>query len=326
MKNLLLVFMLMSIFACNGGGGGSSTPSTGTGGSSGGSGGSGGSTSGGDGNASYYGFNVISNTPISDTTAPADTTTNIVHAGEFYAKISNASARVMDLAIYQPTCLLGGDYAYYSALNMNSDTSDGNAVSALVTSSSITFYRHKFNYSGRTRFDEGTAETVSGTCTDGEFVLDGGLGSVFSNGKMIVAKLNNTLYFGVKSSLQITSTSTAFDFTAYSQTDDTACSLDGCIGGGSTTGVVGSANAYSFTNGAMHTYFGDGTLRLYTVGGGLSYTSHMVLEGAGGYAPTLIADIGSKKVVLISLPHLADCPGATPVYCTGSSAISIGLK
>lgn len=278
---------------------------------------------GGDGSAAYYGYNVISSTPITNSSAPADSSANIVHDGEFYAKIDNASARVMDLAIFQPTCLLGADNAYYSALNMNGDLNDANAISALVTSASITIYRHKFSISGRNRFDEGTAQTISGVCTNGEFVLDGGLGSVFSNGKMIVAKLNTALYFGIKSSLQITSTSTAFDFTSYSQTD--ACTLNGCSGG-STTGHVSSVDAHNFTNGSMTTWLGNGTLRLYTVGGGLADTSHMMLEGTGGYAPTLIADISLKKVVLSALPRNDNCTVANPTYCLGSDGIIIGLK
>jgi hypothetical protein len=323
MKFLLLALVLMSAVACNGGGG-SSSSTGGAGGSTGGS-GSGGSTSGGDGNASYYGFNVTSNTPIEDAVAPSSAS-NVVLANEFYVKIDNASARLIDIAIFQPTCLLGADYAYYSALNMNGDLNEANAVSALVSSSSITFYRHKFNIAGRTRFDEGTAETISGTCTDGEFVLSGGKGSVYSNGKMLVAKLNTTLLVGVKSNLQETSTSIAFDFTAYSQTDDHTCNLSGCVGGGNTQGTLSSVDAYSFTNGSVNTYLGNGTVRLYSVGGGLADTSHMMLEGTGGYAPTLIFTLNSKKVFFSALPDVNQCTVANPAYCIGSVGVIFGLQ
>jgi hypothetical protein len=318
---IIFGFFILAV-ACNGGSG-SSSSTDGAGGSSG---GSGGSTSGGDGNASFYGFNVISNTPIEDSVAPS-AATNIVLSNEFYVKVDNASARLIDVAIFQPTCLLGADYAYYSALNMNSDLNEANAMSALVTSSSITFYRHKFNIAGRTRFDEGAAETISGTCTDGEFVLSGNKGSVYSNGKMLVARLNDTtLLVGVKSNLQETSTSIAFDFTAYSQTDDQACNLSGCVGGGNTQGTLSSVDAYSFTNGSVNTYLGNGTVRLYSVGGGLPDTSHMMLEGTGGYAPTLIFTLNSKKVFLSALPDMNQCTVANPAYCIGSVGVVFGLQ
>ena len=322
MKFILLALVLMSAVACNGSGG-SSSSAGGAGVSTGGS-DSGGSTSGGDGNASYYGFNVISNTPIEDSVAPSSAS-NVVLANEFYVKVDNASARLIDVAIFQPTCLLGADYAYYSALNMNGDLNDANAMSALVTSSSITFYRHKFNIAGRTRFNEGAAETISGTCTNGEFVLSGNKGSVYSNGKMLVAKLNETLLVGVKSNLQETSTSIGFNFTAYSQSDN-GCNLAGCTGAGSTQGTLSSVDAYSFSNGSVNTYLGNGTVRLYSVGGGLADTSHMMLEGTGGYAPTLIFTLNSKKVFLSALPDVNQCTVASPTYCIGSVGVIFGLQ
>ena len=324
MKFIISALMLMTFIACNGGGGGSSAgaPDDNSGGSSG---GVPGGSSGGDGNASYYGFETQGNPVVDVATAPS-ALSNIVHPNEFYVKLNNVAGRVIDFAIYQPTCLLGADYAYYSALNVNSDVNNPTATSFLVTSSSVTIYKHKFNIAGRTRFDEGTPVTLTGSCSGGEFVLDGSLGSVYSNGKMIVAKIDNTIYFGVKSSLQITNTSTSFNFTGYGQNDDDLCSLSGCAGGGFVVGVLSSQDAYSFTNGAMSLYFGSGALRLYTSGGGLSDTSHMMLEGSGNYAPTLIADIGAKKVVVSTLPLIGDCTVANPTYCMGGVGLVIGLQ
>lgn len=281
-------------------------------------------------NSSYYGFTYSSSSAVTtlrnSSSLPKDISLggySLVYSNEFYVKpvgsdpsisgdFSSLEQRLIELAIYKPTCPKLGEIIYYSAIRyQNGDLYSGpgkpesaNAVSFILTSHSVIVYRHDLQ--GSTRIDIGS-EIFPSTCNNGEITLNNGKGIIFSNGKMILAHLlsEHNLFVGVeKSKLVTVSVSDDVNMTEYSQNNFTACTLVSCNDySGRVEGGIGYVR---ISDGDLSSaYLGLGRFT-YPTSTGFSQTSHSKVIGDDSvqYVDALTASIGGRRIVLASMPEL----------------------
>lgn len=195
----LALIMTILLTACGSGGGGgggsSSDPLNG-----GGTGGGGGSTSGGDGNAAYYGFSTDSATKISNQVTPPNSGVNqLAIASQVSFNLRNLNNRLLDITIYQPSCIVGLLTETYSAVLVSGATTSPSIASIVVTATGLTF-QERAMLSGAQVYDYGSPASVPGTCTSGEMNL-GSSGTLYSNGKIMLWRTGlGDLYMGGRSS------------------------------------------------------------------------------------------------------------------------------
>lgn len=196
----LALIMTMLLTACGSGGGGgggsSSDPSNG-----GGTGGGGGSTSGGDGNAAYYGFSSDSSTKITNQVTPLTSGVNqLTIVSQVSFNLRNLNNRLLDVTIYQPTCIVGLLTETYTAVLISGATTSPSIASIVVSATGLTF-QERAMLSGVQVYDYGSLSSVSGTCTSGEMNL-GSSGTLYANGKLMLWRTGaGDLYMGGRSSV-----------------------------------------------------------------------------------------------------------------------------
>lgn len=303
MKNIkiktMMICLVTILTACGGSGGGSSSPSGGDGGGYTPPGG-GGSSGGGNGNANYYAIQTYpANAPIEDTTAPGSA---IVVPNEFYIDILDAGQAQFEFGIYQPTCLNGASYEDYSLVL--AEGSSNTSISVRVTSSGISVQTNAIDLNIPDKKKIGSLTTISGTCSNGKMVLSGG-GFVFSNGKTIVFRTptNNDLYIGFSTSKLLNAVSNTASQVSFDDGMANATAFD-YLFNDYTDMVNGIANTSANTAGDSVRVF-NGTVKissnltttLIPNGSVTVAASHSILNAAGRYYETVVANFSGRKVV-----------------------------
>jgi len=272
-KVLLLSLFLMS---CAGGGGGGNvysgivgcTDSTATnynslattddgsciGGSSG--------SSASNGNAAYYGVSTDSNTSILNQNSPPTGGTLMTISNQLSINIRTASSRVLDIVIYQPTCLSGSTTEEYSAVLVSGSSTSPMIGVIKVSASALTFQERIVSFSNaRTStesitgmYDYGNVSSYSGSCSSGSFTPSSG-GLAFSNGKSLVWRTSTgDVYVGLlKNTAPSTSSSMESKrYMKYTQFSSGAINPENTTGNISTnsgtTATDTSSSASSFTS------------------------------------------------------------------------------
>lgn len=155
---------------------------------------------GGSGNAAYYGFSTDSATALTNQTSPLTTGTNqMTITSEVTFNLRNLNTRIMDVMIYQPTCVAGVLTETYSAVLIDGATTAASVATIIVSASGVTF-QERGVLSGIQMYDVNSQASVSGTCSSGNMNL-GSSGTLFSNGKLMLWRTGaGDLYMGGRSS------------------------------------------------------------------------------------------------------------------------------
>ncbi len=146
-----------------------------------------GGTTGGNGNAAYYGIATDSSTPITNQPALPTNGSLMSIPNEFAVNIRNLNTRTMDVFIYQPTCVVGLLTEDYSIVLISGSQTAPTIGQLSVGASSISFQERSIFYSGWTpsAYDFGSTSILSGTCSSGQMSLNKA-GTLFSNGKILI--------------------------------------------------------------------------------------------------------------------------------------------
>lgn len=361
LNNFIAMALMLSLAACGGGGGG------GAGGDTGGTGG--GSTAGctdstannynssattddgsctytstgGNGNASYYGFST-SGTEISNSATVPSSASNVVLADAFYAEVVTASTNTANYALYQPTCPTSTARSY--SMVLVTDTGGVNSVSVQFNSYSNTvkLYTHSYKTGSNTRANyQEVATTATMACSNGRMTVSGAFSAVmYSNSEMMIMKKGSDIYVGVsRSALRTTNIGDPtmfFDFFRYRKN---GCTMSSCS---VTSGSQGAFDTSGDLSGATSPVLSgtssfDSTMYLYSNAedfdsSNASYnTYHMYLEGAGNTGVAVVGNVtgssGSKRVLISAMnggTGTDDGSGTNHYYWTGVNGVLIGVE
>jgi hypothetical protein len=203
MKSLRIIVCVctMAILTACGGSGGSGGAGNTADPSSGDGSGGGGSPSGGDGSAAYYGFSTDSASAITNQINPLSSGSNqMTIPSQVSFNLRNLNDRLLDVMIYQPTCILGLLTETYSAVLISGANTSATIASITISSSGILFQERAI-LAGVQVYDYGSSVSVAGTCSNGVMNL-GSSGSLFSNGKLMIWRTGaGDLYLGGRSTL-----------------------------------------------------------------------------------------------------------------------------
>ena len=155
---------------------------------------------GGSGNAAYYGFSTDSATALTNQSSPLTTGSNqLTIASEVTFNLRNLNTRVLDVMIYQPTCVAGVLTETYSAVLIDGANTAASIATIVVSASGVTF-QERGVLSGIQMYDVNSQASVSGSCSNGTMNL-GSSGTLYSNGKLMLWRTGaGDLYMGGRSS------------------------------------------------------------------------------------------------------------------------------
>jgi len=287
-----------------------------------------GSCVGGHGETGFYGFKTSGSVEYFRNLNPttASNSNDLFISDEFYLKLNIPEGRNYDAGIYMPLCLTTGQSHNYAVVSVEGSFSTSATIKVEPTQISIT--RHSLQEPGRIRHNVDTT-VYPVTCSYGEIKLSSPEdGSFFANGKMIIGKINNNFLVGIESSTQVLNTNILAYFDTYAHTDDQNCTLGTCS-------LVASSGLHTFSsyviNNALNQNFaGDGDIYPYSnhdLATPILPTRHQVVHATGGswFEVLLLAQLGTNKLRITTIPHRDNCDNQTENYCEGAISISFGV-
>jgi hypothetical protein len=336
MKRLIFVLLTLVLTACGGGGGGggsSSSPSA----PGDGSGGGGGGSSGGNGQASFYalsGDGLIS--PLENIASPSGA---YVVSNKFYVDVSNATTGVLEVGVYQPTCLNGASYTDYGLVLMSGTGVSMISIQVLSTGARVELLSYDNNLTQKRKL---SSSVVSGTCTNGKMTLTDG-SVIYSNGSAIVYRdSTSNLYVGLSSTNSFNPVShTGTDISSENAGGTQVATnnythweanepLLGTSNQGSEGGYEDNGTFFGVFNGAVSTSMGNGTA--YVVNNSTVDVSsyHSVVKGSGMYSARELRSVSGlidgKLVHLGTMSNTCTTHTGSYTYCSGVDATYLAIE